>query len=119
MFPVGERGIGLAYRPGPETRARVRRLRRLMAAALRPKPFYRIKQAENNERLAHACGTCRMGTDPAVSVVDADCRAHGIDNLYLADGSVFPTSGAANPALTIAANALRVAEGIAAAHPPR
>jgi choline dehydrogenase-like flavoprotein len=64
---------------------------------------------------SHQCGTAVAGTDPATSVVDRDCRAHEVDNLWLIDGSIFPSSAALNPALTIAANALRVAPRIAAA----
>lgn len=60
--------------------------------------------------LGHACGTCRFGTDPESSVLDPDCRAHGVSNLYVVDASFMPTSAGVNPALTIAANALRVAE---------
>lgn len=60
----------------------------------------------------HQCGTCRMGDDAATSVVDRAGRAHDLDNLYLADASVFPASGASNPTLTIAANAFRVADGL-------
>ena len=56
----------------------------------------------------HQCGTCRMGTDPASSVVDPHGRAHDVTNLFVADASVFPSSGATNPTLTVAANALRV-----------
>jgi choline dehydrogenase-like flavoprotein len=63
---------------------------------------------------AHQCGTLRMGRDPKSSVVDADCRAHELDNLYVADTSVFVSSAAVNPALTCIANALRVADKIAA-----
>jgi choline dehydrogenase-like flavoprotein len=59
---------------------------------------------------AHQAGTCRFGTDPATSVLNLDCRAHEIDNLYLADASFFPSIGAVNPTLTIIANALRVAD---------
>ena len=62
------------------------------------------------EVLNHACGTCRMGSDPATSVVDTHGRAHEVENLFLADASVFPASAATNPTLTIAANAFRVAE---------
>ena len=58
---------------------------------------------------AHQVGTCRMGIDPASSVVAPDGRVHGIENLFVADGSVLPTSLGVGPALTIAANALRVA----------
>lgn len=114
VFPVGEHEIGLVYRLGAETVQGMRRFRHLMAETLRPKRYQLIKQAENNERLAHACGTCRMGQDPATSVVDAWNRAHQLENLYIVDASFFPTSGGTNPALTIAANALRVAEHIAA-----
>ena len=53
----------------------------------------------------HVLGTCRMGDDPATSVVDADCRTHDIDNLWVCDGSVLPTIGAVNPSLTITAMA--------------
>ncbi len=58
--------------------------------------------------VAHQCGTVRFGSDPATSALDLDCRAHEVDNLYVVDGSFFPSSAAVNPALTIAANALRV-----------
>jgi choline dehydrogenase-like flavoprotein len=62
---------------------------------------------------AHQAGTCRFGTDPATSVLDTDCRAHELDNLYITDASFFPSIGAVNPTLTIIANALRVADTIA------
>jgi choline dehydrogenase-like flavoprotein len=61
---------------------------------------------------AHQAGTARFGTDPATSVLDLDCKAHELDNLYLADASFFPSIGAVNPTLTIIANALRVADRI-------
>jgi choline dehydrogenase-like flavoprotein len=60
--------------------------------------------------VAHQNGTCRFGTDPAQSVLDVDCRTHDVDNLYVVDGSFFPSSAAVNPALTIMANALRVGD---------
>ncbi len=59
---------------------------------------------------AHQCGTLRMGDDPKSSVVNSDCRAHEIENLYVADTSVFVSSAAVNPALTCIANALRVGD---------
>ncbi len=61
---------------------------------------------------AHQAGTLRFGDDPQTSVLDRDCRAHGIDNLYVTDASFFPSIGAVNPTLTIIANALRVADRI-------
>jgi choline dehydrogenase-like flavoprotein len=60
--------------------------------------------------VAHQAGTCRFGTDPASSVLDVDCRAHELDNLYVVDTSFFPSIGAVNPALTAMANALRVGD---------
>jgi choline dehydrogenase-like flavoprotein len=61
----------------------------------------------------HPCGTIVAGHDPATSVLDRDCKAHELQNLYVADSSFMPTSGGTNPSLTIAANAQRVAEIIA------
>jgi choline dehydrogenase-like flavoprotein len=61
---------------------------------------------------SHQCGTARMGVDPATSVVDVNLRAHDLDNLYIVDASVLPTSAAVNPSLTIAALALRAADHI-------
>ena len=60
--------------------------------------------------VAHQAGTCRFGTDPASSVLNVDCRAHELDNLYVVDTSVFPSIGAVNPALTAMANSLRVGD---------
>ncbi|MGX5774406.1 GMC oxidoreductase [Methylorubrum zatmanii] len=62
---------------------------------------------------AHQAGTLRFGEDPESSVLDLDCRAHGIDNLYVTDASFFPSIGAVNPTLTIIANALRVGDRLA------
>ena len=59
---------------------------------------------------AHQAGTCRFGNDPATSVLDANCKAHELDNLYVVDTSFFPSIGAVNPALTAMANALRVGD---------
>jgi choline dehydrogenase-like flavoprotein len=60
--------------------------------------------------VAHQSGTCRFGTDPATSVLDINCKAHELDNLYVIDTSFFPSIGAVNPALTAMANALRVGD---------
>ena len=60
--------------------------------------------------VAHQCGTARFGDDPEASVLDIHCRAHDVDNLYVVDGSFFPSISAVNPGLTIMANALRVGE---------
>jgi choline dehydrogenase-like flavoprotein len=63
--------------------------------------------------VAHQAGTCRFGTDRATSVLDVNCKAHEVDNLYVADTSFFPSIGAVNPALTAIANGIRVGEHIA------
>lgn len=61
-------------------------------------------------RYAHLVGACRMGSDPRTSVVDRFCRSHDISNLFVCDGSIFPTQGSANPGLTIQALAARAAD---------
>jgi choline dehydrogenase-like flavoprotein len=60
--------------------------------------------------VAHQNGTIRFGADPRTSALDVNCKAHEVENLYVVDASFFPSSGAVNPALTIMANALRVAD---------
>jgi choline dehydrogenase-like flavoprotein len=63
--------------------------------------------------VAHQCGTVRFGNDPRTSVLDVNCKAHELDNLYVVDTGFFPSSGAVNPALTAMANALRVGDHLA------
>lgn len=60
--------------------------------------------------VAHQCGTCRFGEDPATSVLDLNCRAHEVDNLYVVDSSFMPSSASVSPGLTVIANALRVGD---------
>ena len=60
--------------------------------------------------VAHQNGTARFGKDPTTSVLDLNCKAHDLDNLYVVDGSFFVSSSAVNPTLTIIANALRVGD---------
>jgi choline dehydrogenase-like flavoprotein len=62
------------------------------------------------EGVGHQNGTCRMGTDPASSVLNPHCKAHDVDNLYVVDASCFVSASAVNPSLTIIANAIRVAD---------
>ena len=66
------------------------------------------------EGVGHQNGTCRMGTDPATSVLDPHCKAHDVDNLYVVDASCFVSASAVNPSLTIVANAIRVADHLLA-----
>ncbi len=75
--------------------------------------FHRFAYLKNDIPVAgcaHQAGTCRMGEDAATSVVNVDCQAHEVDNLYVVDTSVFPSIGAVNPALTAMANSLRVGD---------
>lgn len=81
--------------------------RAMMRAAGYPLVFTQTMGIETN---SHQCGTLRFGHAPATSVLDSYCKAHDLDNLYVVDSSFFPSSAAMNPALTIAAQALRVAE---------
>jgi choline dehydrogenase-like flavoprotein len=74
---------------------------------------YYLGQAIPIGGTAHQAGTARFGSDPKTSVLDLDCKAHELDNLYVVDASFFPSIGAVNPTLTIVANALRVADRIA------
>jgi choline dehydrogenase-like flavoprotein len=109
--------IVLSYRPNNEEAHR-----RLVAAV---KVLLRVIECDHDHVLplqayvpgriplagvAHQNGTIRFGNDPATSVLDVNCRAHDVDNLYVVDGSFFPSSSAVNPALTIIANAMRVGE---------
>lgn len=64
--------------------------------------------------VSHQSGTCRMGMDPSQAVLDTNCKAHDLDNLYVVDTSFFPSSGAVNPSLTAMANALRVGDHLCA-----
>ena len=73
---------------------------------------YQVSQLLPIYGTAHQCGTARMGDDPATSVVNKDCRAHEVSNLFITDTSVFCSSAAVNPTLTVVANALRVSETI-------
>lgn len=81
--------------------------RQMMKDAGYPFVFTQTLGIETN---SHQCGTARFGTAPTTSVLDPFCRTHDIDNLYVMDSSFFPSSASMNPALTIAAQALRVAE---------
>jgi choline dehydrogenase-like flavoprotein len=71
-----------------------------------------VKHSHGSKNTTHQCGTLCFGNDPRTSVLDPFCRAHDIDNLFVVDASFFPSSAAVNPGLTIAAQALRVADHI-------
>ena len=109
--------LTLAYRPtNPEPRKRLyHKLKSLLAHCgmhpdhLIPRQAY-LSNLIPVAGVAHQAGTCRFGTDPETSVLDTDCKAHELDNLYVVDTSFFPSIGAVNPALTAMANALRVGD---------
>src|SRR5271168_3293326 len=104
-------GVRIKYTIKQELRDRITRFRELLAERLKDRRLvFLSRDIELN--FGHPCGTCVMSNDPSTGVVDRDCRAHGIANLFIADASFMPTSGAINPSLTIAANALRVSAAI-------
>ncbi|MES1209148.1 MAG: GMC oxidoreductase, partial [Pseudomonadota bacterium] len=78
-----------------------------------PRNLY-LKNEMDVAAVAHQVGTCRFGTDPATSVLDVNCKAHELDNLYVVDTSFFPSVSAVNPGLTAIANAIRVADHLRA-----
>jgi choline dehydrogenase-like flavoprotein len=91
----------------------VRRLEALLARVLQETGIGAVEPGEGEPRYtdaSHHMGTTRMSSDPRRGVVDADCRVHGVGNLWIASSSVFPSAGHANPTLTIVALALRLAE---------
>jgi choline dehydrogenase-like flavoprotein len=101
------------YQFAPELLARRALFRKNIKRAFRGmRPVFLGYQPEVN--YGHPCGTLRFGDDPKTSVLNTDCRVHGMRNLFVADASFMPTSFGANPSLTIAANALRVGDHILA-----
>ena len=115
----GEGRLTLSYTAtNEESKKRLHAQLKSMLGRLRMEPdhlFHRFAYMANDipvAGVAHQAGTCRFGTDPATSALDADCRAHEVDNLYVADTSIFPSIGAVNPALTAMANALRVGDRV-------
>jgi choline dehydrogenase-like flavoprotein len=112
----GQGQIHLAYTPNNQTAAQrlYSRLtgmldRLYLKKHLVERQIY-VKNAMGVGAVAHQAGTCRFGSDPATSVLDLNCKAHDLDNLYVVDTSFMPTIGAVNPSLTAIANALRVGD---------
>jgi choline dehydrogenase-like flavoprotein len=102
----------LQHRFGGYDIERGKRLGALMSSILKRAGAFSCltKKSASDEHVAHQCGTLRFGNDPAHAVLDRDCRMFRHPNLFAVDGSFFPTSLGVGPALTIIANALRVAE---------
>ena len=107
--------IQLQYRPNNV--ASHERLVAEMKRILRKLGFWVVVAHSHKEKnTTHQCGTVCFGTDPRTSVLDSFCRTHDIENLFVVDASFFPSSAAVNPGLTIAAQALRVADHIRETH---
>ncbi|HZD01753.1 MAG TPA: GMC family oxidoreductase [Actinomycetes bacterium] len=107
----------LDWRMAESDRASIRVSQQVVDTALRAAGLGRVEFMLGDERPAalfegnnHHLGTTRMHDDPNLGVVDANCRVHGIRNLYIAGSSVFPTFGCSNPTLTVVALALRLAD---------
>lgn len=104
-------GSSLAYTITNDLRVRADTLYAVFKQAVKPWTLVKMSPILDMN-YGHACGTCRFGNDPEANVLDINCKAHGVDNLYVVDASFMPRSGAVNPSLTIAANAIRVARHI-------
>jgi choline dehydrogenase-like flavoprotein len=112
----GRQRLRLQYHLHPSEVERRKVFLPALKEVLQPFRTLTLRTGANNGTLGHVCGTVRFGTDPATSVLDPQNRAHEVDNLYVVDASFFPSSTGINPSLTVAANALRVAEHINGAH---
>jgi choline dehydrogenase-like flavoprotein len=114
---LGQNRLAMDWRPGVREKRTIRRALELVADEFGRLGLGRvhISSMPDGDRWPaalygsrHHMGTTRMSTNPRTGVVDANCRVHGIANLYIAGSSVFPSSGFANPTLTIVALALRL-----------
>ena len=103
----------IEYTMSDELRARRKRFRRKVRQTFGWRRARLLGMAPDLN-YGHPSGTLRFGSDPETSVLDGNCKAHDLDNLFVADASFMPTSMGVNPSLTIAANALRVSDAIAA-----
>lgn len=112
----GRQRLRMQYRLHPNEIERRAVFLGLLKDVLEPFRKITLRGAEDNKAVAHVCGTCRFGSDPKSSVLNADNRAHEVNNLYVVDASFFPSSAGLNPSLTVAANALRVAAHINQVH---
>jgi choline dehydrogenase-like flavoprotein len=115
--PLGLPVARLDWRMAGSDRASIRASQEVVNTALQTAGLGRVEFMLGDERPPalfegnyHHLGTTRMHADPTLGVVDANCRVHGIRNLYVAGSSVFPTFGCSNPTLTVVALALRLAD---------
>jgi choline dehydrogenase-like flavoprotein len=105
--------VRLHYRPN-NVAAHAELVRETKRILRRVGLYFPVAVSLGTGNTTHQCGTAVFGTDPRLSVLDPYCRAHDVENLFVVDASFFPSSAAVNPGLTIAAQALRVADHIAA-----
>jgi choline dehydrogenase-like flavoprotein len=114
-WPADEHGPvpKLVYHPTPESRNRENWLARKAVEILRGAGAHTVHRTDIRGFLTHITGTMRMGTDPASSVVNDEGQAHEVERLFVADSSVAPADGGANPTLTAQAFATRTSEKIA------
>jgi choline dehydrogenase-like flavoprotein len=102
-------GVAINYQVSKVDVEKVQKMQKLLKDLFGPMLYRLEPQSTNNFRLAHVCGTCRMGEDPLTSVTDRFGKVHYSENLWIADASVFPSSTGKNPGLSIAAHSLRMA----------
>lgn len=109
LDPDDPETLSFEYTCTPELLARRTRFRRAIRRRFRARRMFFLSQSPTLN-YGHPAGTLRFGADPTTSVLNPDCRAHDLDNLYVADASFMRSSLGVNPSLTITANALRVAD---------
>jgi choline dehydrogenase-like flavoprotein len=122
LDPLGRRMVRVESQWRDEDIQGIKRAQKLLAEEIAKSGLgrFEIEWDENDRPIlstpgaSHHLGTTRMHDDPQQGVVDSNCKVHGVSNLYIASGSVFPTGGYANPTLTIVAIALRVADHVKA-----
>jgi choline dehydrogenase-like flavoprotein len=112
LDPAEPNGAHFTYTITEDLRKRAEALRNAFRASIRPWRLLPLSPTLSMN-YGHPCGTCRFGDDAGTSVLDRNCKAHGLANLFVVDASFMPRSAAVNPSLTIAANALRVAPVVA------
>jgi choline dehydrogenase-like flavoprotein len=120
MDEIGQRHVALDWRLSPIDKRSVRFMLETFAAEAGAAGIGRVQITLNDddedfddvfvEPACHHMGTTRMANDPRQGVVDSDCRVHGIDNLYCAGSSVFPSAGDGSPTMMLLALALRLAD---------
>jgi len=114
---LGVNRLKLDWRPGGEVTRSVLRLQEMLRVELESRGIGTLEPGEGEPRYSdasHHMGTTRMSPDERLGVVDPNCRVHGVENLYMAGSSVFPSAGHCNPTWTIVALAVRLARHLSA-----